>query len=63
MIPRYGLPLALLGAAVCLLLYLAVVVAWEKLVLGEVPEEWQMALITLAQLAVTAGAVYGFLRL
>ena len=37
-IPRYGLPLALLGAAVCLLLYLA-------------------------QLAVTAGAVYGFLHL
>lgn len=58
----YGWPLTLLGAAACLLVYLAAVAAWEKLVLGDVPEIWVMGLITAVQLAVTGAFVYGFLH-
>ncbi len=61
-IPQHGTLKALLAIAVCFLVYFFIVSIWNRVVLGDVPEEWKMALITAAQVLITAIFIYGFLH-
>ena len=59
-IAQYGILKASFGAVICLILYLFIVSFWNRMVLGDVPEEWKMALLTVAQVLITAVFLYGF---
>ncbi len=59
-IAQHGILKASLGAIICFLVYFFIVSIWNRVVLGYVPEEWKMALLTLAQVLITAVFLYGF---
>lgn len=60
-IAQFGMVKAVLIMAVCFIIYFAIVSVWNRIVLGEVPEMWKIGLLTVAEAAVTAIFIYGFL--
>ena len=59
-VAQHGILKASLGMIICLIVYFSVVAFWNKTVLGDIPEEWKMALLTVAQILITAVFLYGF---
>lgn len=59
-ITQHGILKASLGMTICFVIYFVVVSFWNKIVLGDVPEEWKMALLTIAQVLITGVFLYGF---
>ena len=60
-IQQYGALKASIGIVVCAVIYFLIVSVWNKIVLGETPETWKISLLTIAQVAVSAIFIYGFL--
>ena len=58
--PQYGILKASFAMMACLVVYFFIVSFWNRIVLGEVPEEWKMALLTVAQVLITAVFLSGF---
>ena len=61
-IAQHGILKASLGMIICFVVYFYIVSIWNRVVLGYVPEEWKMALLTVAQVLVTVVFLYGFLH-
>lgn len=62
LVVQFGLLKASLGMIICFVIYFLLVSVWNKVVLGYVPAEWKMALLTVAQILITAVFVYGFMK-
>ena len=52
-IAQHGILKASLGMIICFIVYFFIVSIWNKVVLGYVPEEWKMTLLTIAQILIT----------
>ena len=61
-IAQHGILKASLGMIICFVVYFFVVSFWNKTVLGDIPEEWKMALLTVAQVLITVVFLYGFIH-
>lgn len=61
-IVQHGALKASLGMIICFIVYFFLVSIWNRVVLGHVPEEWKMALLTVAQILITAIFIYGFIN-
>lgn len=59
-IAQHGILKASLGMIICFIVYFFIVSIWNKVVLGYVPEEWKMTLLTIAQILITVVFIYGF---
>ena len=62
-IAQYGALKAILGIALCFVVYFFIVSLWNRIVLGYVPETWKIGLLTIAQIAISALFIYGFVYL
>ena len=60
-IAQYGILKASIGIMVCFVIYFFVVLIWNRIVLGDTPETWQIGLLTTAQMIISAIFIYGFL--
>lgn len=60
-IAQYGILKASIGIMVCFVIYFFVVLIWNRIVLGDTPETWQIGLLTTAQMIISAIIIYGFL--
>ena len=62
-ITQHGILKASLGMTICFIIYFVAVSFWNRIVLGHVPEEWKMALLTVVQVLITGVFLYGFVYL